>query len=383
MSSATTKNLAGFEAIHQSLAADIRQRILSGQLELGATLESESELCRRYNVSRTPVRQALGILAREGLIRRVQGKGSFVAATVPGTFAGAEGRSGTAHIAVLVDSPTAVGRNPVTLAAIEGLLQAVEEEDLPCRLTFQFHRFTGPGDPVAQAFLTQAGVDGLVVFPFDPPSVAFLAHAKPPSTPIVSLYRKVPGSAISQFYVDHERGAYMATDYLIRLGHRRIAFLSAAVPPSPPGTGPNVLELRLAGYRRALSAAGIEPDPALVASPAVRGGEVPGATAQLLRRDDPPTALLVGGGVISPHCLEAIDRAGIRIPDDLSVLIFDRPAHALQHSPQVGGIALPMVHMARLALDYLFTQMSDSSAEPVVQAVTPELHIHESCRSVA
>ena len=383
MSHATIDASRRPDSIHRALAAELRQQILSGKLQLGDALESESELCRRFSVSRTPVRQALSLLASEGLIERIQGKGSFVSATVPNTFAGSRTRSGVTRLAVLVDSTSPAMSNPVALAAIESLLAVADDESVLCKMAFEFHRFAGVDDPVAQEFVSQPGVDGVVIFPFDLPSLAFLSHLKPGPLPIVSLYRYVPSAAVSQFYVDHTRGAYAATDYLIRLGHRRIAFLSAAMPPTPAGMPPNVLEQRLAGYRKAMMEAGVVPDPDLVASPAIRGSEVSAATVRLLGQDNPPTALLVGGGVITPHCMAALSDAAVRIPEDLSVLVFDQPPVQLGNQPQIGGVAMPMMSMSRMALECLFTQISNGVREVVTEAVAPHLYLYESCRPVS
>lgn len=67
--------------LHQQLQTLIRSRIQSGQWAQDQPIPSEPEMCRRYGVSRTVVRQALHALKDEGLIRRERGRGTFVAAT--------------------------------------------------------------------------------------------------------------------------------------------------------------------------------------------------------------------------------------------------------------------------------------------------------------
>lgn len=62
------------DALHNRIAADIRRRILSGDLPVGAAVPSESQLCTQWNASRGPVRQALGALRSEGLIGGGRGK---------------------------------------------------------------------------------------------------------------------------------------------------------------------------------------------------------------------------------------------------------------------------------------------------------------------
>ncbi|WP_037253351.1 GntR family transcriptional regulator [Kibdelosporangium aridum] len=62
------------ESLHERIAADIRRRVLSGELPVGAAVPSESQLCAQWDASRGPVRQALGTLRAEGIIGGGRGK---------------------------------------------------------------------------------------------------------------------------------------------------------------------------------------------------------------------------------------------------------------------------------------------------------------------
>jgi GntR family transcriptional regulator len=62
------------ESLHERIAADLRRRVLSGELPVGAAVPSESQLCAQWDASRGPVRQALGALRAEGLIGGGRGK---------------------------------------------------------------------------------------------------------------------------------------------------------------------------------------------------------------------------------------------------------------------------------------------------------------------
>ncbi|MFI6594632.1 GntR family transcriptional regulator [Nonomuraea sp. NPDC050536] len=63
---------------YQAIADDLRGQILRDELPAGATLPSEATLCRRYAVSRNTIRQALGILERDGLVAVRQGSGRII-----------------------------------------------------------------------------------------------------------------------------------------------------------------------------------------------------------------------------------------------------------------------------------------------------------------
>lgn len=64
--------------LYYQLKQLLQQQILTGKLQPGDQIPTEAELCRRYRISRTPVRQALLELVREGLLTRTVGRGTFV-----------------------------------------------------------------------------------------------------------------------------------------------------------------------------------------------------------------------------------------------------------------------------------------------------------------
>ena len=71
------------QSLYRQLAAQIRTAIRDGSLSAGSRLPSELDLMEQYEVSRNTVRLALGLLREEGLVVTGQGRGSFVAESVP------------------------------------------------------------------------------------------------------------------------------------------------------------------------------------------------------------------------------------------------------------------------------------------------------------
>jgi GntR family transcriptional regulator len=74
---------AAGEPLHAQLRQTILEAIEAGRWRPGDRLPSESDLCRRFDISRTTVRQALTMLELEGALRREQGRGTFVAEPAP------------------------------------------------------------------------------------------------------------------------------------------------------------------------------------------------------------------------------------------------------------------------------------------------------------
>jgi len=111
-------------------------------------------------------------------------------------------------------------------------------------------------------------------------------------------------------------GGLTATRHLIERGHRRIAAI----------TGPaSVLSsrARLDGYRTALETAGLAVDPALIREGTFEVGDGAAQAAGLLRLAEPPTAVFAFSDGMAVGVYHAAAAAGLRVPDDLSVVGFD------------------------------------------------------------
>ncbi|MFJ4027339.1 LacI family DNA-binding transcriptional regulator [Paenarthrobacter sp. NPDC089989] len=129
------------------------------------------------------------------------------------------------------------------------------------------------------------------------------------------------------------QGGQSATDILIRGGHRRIAFINATTP-APARDG------RLEGYRKALEAAGIAFDPALVleAFPDQEGGY--GATKELLKHDI--TAVYCYNDRMAMGLYDGLRENGLSIPDDIAVVGFDNQEVIAAHlRPPLSTVSLP------------------------------------------
>lgn len=138
-------------------------------------------------------------------------------------------------------------------------------------------------------------------------------------------------------------GGMTATQHLLGLGHRRIAYVGG-----PPGSGCN--QARLHGYRAALESAGIPADPELVYSEHFTFDVGLRAGGRLLDLPDPPTAVVGGSDTVALGVLEAARVRGLRVPDDLSVTGFDDTELATMASPPLTVIRQPLREMGRVAL---------------------------------
>jgi DNA-binding LacI/PurR family transcriptional regulator len=143
--------------------------------------------------------------------------------------------------------------------------------------------------------------------------------------PLVTVDALTPG--VPQTITDDVAGGRLATDHLLSLGHRRIGFVGdtmrGAAAASRIGLGFVTSQHRLAGYRQALAAAGLDYEPALVRRGPHGPANAEALTAELLALPEPPSAIFAASDTQAMGVLTAADRCGVAVPGQLSVIGFD------------------------------------------------------------
>jgi LacI family transcriptional regulator len=174
----------------------------------------------------------------------------------------------------------------------------------------------------------------------------------------------------------HAAGARAATEHLLALGHRRIGAI----------TGPQewiASTDRLNGYRGALAAAGVMPDPALVAESDFRNGPVTEAAAQaMLDLPDPPTAIFAFNDNVAVGVMSAARARGLSIPDDLSVVGFDDSELAEIVVPGLTTVRQPLAEMGRMAVSLLMRLLENQRVDALRIELATKLVVRESTAPV-
>jgi LacI family transcriptional regulator len=189
--------------------------------------------------------------------------------------------------------------------------------------------------------------------------------------PHKSLDERVPTVSAA-----HTSGASEAVEHLLGLGHRRIAAI----------TGPRgwiATEERLRGYRAALAAVGVMPDPGLEVESdfSDRGGVQ--ATEALLELPDPPTAIFAFNDMLAIGAMQAARARGIRIPQDLSVVGFDDTFEASIVTPTLTTVRQPLAEMGRMAVALLVRLLQNQRIEALHVELATKLVVRESTAAVA
>ena len=187
---------------------------------------------------------------------------------------------------------------------------------------------------------------------------AFLRRLGSHGVPVVFVNRRLnaAGPSIS---LDDEAGMSVAVEHLIELGHSKIAYIG----------GPAIIDIsrrRLAGYKRAMRAAGLRVPAQLVtdSSQHEEGGFE--AMTRLLKEDDPPTAVAVWSVTVAVGALSAIRRSGLSVPSDISVVTLHDAPIVDYLDPPLATVRMPMAKLAKIAVDSILKLAEHKSAADTV-----------------
>lgn len=197
--------------------------------------------------------------------------------------------------------------------------------------------------------------------------------------PIVSVSGHTPGKNVTNVILNHERAAVLALEHLQALGHRRIAFMR----------GQNFTldtDYRWQSILRTARSMEIAVDPELCInlemntwSPELGYEPVRG----LLERRRDFTAIFCFNDTSAFGAVRALKDAGLRVPDDVSVIGFDDVVSAKYSTPSLTTVRQPLWEMGRTAAEILLRKITHPSARcPTEVTMEPELMVRESTASV-
>ena len=303
----------------QSVAKTMKARIDQGVYPPGRSLPSERALAQELQVSRLVVRQALEALGESGLIVCKPN----CRPVVKGVWAkpSRANLSGPRHVSIWLWPNTAY-------YSASCMLKGIQSVPVPSDVKLVVGGATGATDfdacvEAERKFLLDVSRDdhaaGVIVWYIGTErNVAALEAVRAAGVPIVFVDRAPPRPLEGDYVgTDNVSAAQAGVRHLVELGHSRIAFITNQDKAS-------TVRDRNAGYRRALQEARIPFDPDLVRCETADEPEgVEPALDELLKLDNPPTAVVGVNDHIALHVYEGLERRGLSIPQDMSVLGFD------------------------------------------------------------
>jgi len=175
---------------------------------------------------------------------------------------------------------------------------------------------------------------------------------------------------LDNLYVDNAEGAKAGTEYLIELGHRRIAMIAGR---------PHVATTfeRVNAYKRTLRSHGLTIDDTLIHD----GSEEAESFHRLLALKLPPTAILAGNNRSMMRLMQYVHTTGLRVPRDIAVVGFDDFEWADYFHPRLTVIAQPIEAIAKRAVSLLAACIEAPDTKRQTIHIKPKLVIRESCGS--
>ena len=220
-------------------------------------------------------------------------------------------------------------------------------------------------------------LDGMLVAPGGDANARTWRELVAAGTPVVILDRDPVEEGSDNRWpavlVDHRAGAKAATRYLIGLGHRRIALLTADARMRPSRE-------RIAGFREVFAEAGIDPAGAQLCIQASPMDFAHGDTLALLRDGSRPTAIIALGTRILAGVLRAARDLDLSVPGDLSVMSVGDTDLAAVHTPAITALRWSLEDVGRAAAELLLQRLRGDVGQAQYRALlSVDLVLRDSC----
>lgn len=189
----------------------------------------------------------------------------------------------------------------------------------------------------------------------------------------VTIWEKLEASDLNYVGFDNLKAAFAATDYLVKLGHRRIGLIVG--PYEKVGR----VKKRFLGYQSALRENGIDFDSSLVVATEPDLMEGRQAMQRLLSLPQRPTAVFAASDRLAIGGLLAIKQAGLTVPEDVSLVGFDDVEFAAYCDPPLTTVRVPAREMGHLAVRVLLDTIRGSSVAASQYCLDTDLIIRQSC----
>ena len=325
---------------YERLGQYLLEELTTGRLSPGEALPSELVLAEQFRVARHTVRRALAGLEKNGLIRREQGRGTFVSEDARVRL-----RRGL-DVYALVTPETHTGYYPSLLHGFESACKDVQNQAIICTSENDLDK---QGNAILQ--LMDKKVAGVAIVPAtSPPTPAYqVRQLHNRNIPVVFCHRRVEGIHAPLLSIPFDRVSGLAGEAFLARGHRRVAMYSA-----------HQGERYIGGLRSTMEAGGGELPEEFVWYSTVRSVDVSEheeaileALKRMCGRPDRPTAILATFDSQAELIYLLLSRLGLRVPEDISLVGF---GGMWRHSPilrRLTSVAIDEVEIGRRAVELL------------------------------
>lgn len=353
--------------LYQKVYEDLKKQIINGEKPNGTLLPSEREVGEYYHVDRTTVRKAFQLLVEENLVEKRAGKGTVVIyqnngqplSAAPLASAAAPAPSSNIQqngtIAFLLPKSNR-NSDRITVPFYSQLFYSVE---MNCRrLGFSLMYSTLDETDDLETILDQNSSNIVGIMFVSNIAEKHIDRALQLGMPAILI--NSDSGKITSVAADNFTGTYTACEHLIHLGHRNICVLNG-IEQYHSARG------RLRGVLHAMKDYNLPlPEEAIISGNSweFEGGFE--ATADMLRTTQQiPTAIIAFNDRLASGALQAIQQAGLRVPEDISIIGFDNSELAMYSIPKLSSVEINIPIMAKASVANLFYQIKVGENIPV------------------
>lgn len=340
--------------LYIQLADTLREQIKSGEIKAGSKLPSETEMIRQYNLGRLTIRDALAILANEGLVEKHHGKGTFCKTNIlPAQY----------KIDVLLNLTDAY--------FIPYYLQSICDVAETANANIILSDTKNSADSICMILekILIEGSDGILIQPSPDalctpkkliPLFQKLVTAGIPYIMIDSSYASVPQSYV---VMDEFKAGALAAAHFTNLGHKSLSMIVFKDHADS--------EMRMKGFTDSLEIKPYRID---------YSDNLYGSVVAMLEARSDITGIFCSSDEIAKECYSILESLSIPIPDKISVISVDDTIIASTLVPPLTSVIHPKNHLGKAAAEALVSIITKNTAWPYKKIFDPSINIRSSCK---
>ncbi|PLS01047.1 GntR family transcriptional regulator [Neobacillus cucumis] len=358
---------------HLLVKDTIKEWITNGEIKPGDKIYSENELVKMFGVSRHTVRQAVGDLVHEGWLYREQGAGTFCSNRMIDSEGQSQKQSRTVNSKNIGVITTYIS-DYIFPSIIKGIESYLTEKGYS--LTFSCTDNNIEKEKQCLESMLSRNVDGLIIEPTKSSSF------NPNINHYLELEQlKIPYLMINQFYsqlnpphlvVNDEKGGFLATEHLIKLGHKKIL----GIFKSDDLQGVR----RMQGYIQAHRENDLTLSPDLILT--FSTGELDHSRRKLedllSSNDSRPTGIICYNDQVALFVLNILRELNLKIPEDISIVGYDDSYLAEATETKLTSVSHPKMQMGMEAAKWIVAAVERQNNNHHSIVYEPELVIRNS-----
>ena len=343
--------------LYIQLADELRKQILDGSIKVGDKLPSESEMIKTYKLGRLTIRDALSILANEGLVEKHHGKGTFCKACLTHP---------KYRIDIMLDL-TDMYFVPHYLHTICSVLDSYD-------VSIVLNDTKNKSEIICSLIekVLSEGTDGVI---FQPPTSECTAPQNLKELLDRLVSERIPYIMIDNAYsnvepsyamMDEEHSGLIAANYLKSLGHKKMCMVEYNINVDS--------ELRKKGFTDAL-----DEKPVIINY----DSNIFENISELMKKSKDITAFFCYNDIVAKDCYDIFEKLSLKIPDDISVVSVDDTIIASTLTPSLTSVVHSKEHLAKSVANAMISIISGNSQWPFKKVFEPSLNMRKSCKSLS